>query len=208
MRGFWGILLLIAVAPAALGKPVHNDPASKEMRAAFEEGTTDYNLGHFEDALAAFERGYRVKNDPAFLFNIGQCQRQLAAAQGRGAQLSRVPARVAVGAGGAGDRGAAAHRAHGRRGRARGGERAADRREPAGATPPVATPPVTAPPPQPDRRDAAAAATQEAHGAVDRHRRRRRRGRGRARHRARRRAVAVGRQRADASLGNVSVSFK
>jgi tetratricopeptide repeat protein len=71
------IMLTVAAAATTFAKPAHNDPASKEMRAAFEEATTNYNLGHFEEALAAFERGYRVKNDPAFLFNIGQCQRQL-----------------------------------------------------------------------------------------------------------------------------------
>lgn len=71
------MLLVLTSASLVLAKPAHNDPASKEMRAAFDEGTTDYNLGHYEDALAAFERGYRVKNDPAFLFNIGQCHRQL-----------------------------------------------------------------------------------------------------------------------------------
>jgi hypothetical protein len=77
MRASLVILLTIASSSALLAKPAHNDPASKDMRSAFEEGTTNYNLGHFEEALAAFERGYRVKNDPAFLFNIGQCQRQL-----------------------------------------------------------------------------------------------------------------------------------
>jgi tetratricopeptide (TPR) repeat protein len=70
------MLMLVAVPPA-LAKPGRNEAASAEMRAAFEEANADYNLGHFEAALAAFERGYRVKSDPAFLFNIGQCQRQL-----------------------------------------------------------------------------------------------------------------------------------
>jgi tetratricopeptide (TPR) repeat protein len=75
-------LRIVAIAFAVAGsiaqaKPVREDPLSRDARSAYEEGITEYNLGHFAEALVAFERGYRVKHDPAFLFNIGQCQRQL-----------------------------------------------------------------------------------------------------------------------------------
>lgn len=77
MRIVAALMLLLVSSSYAFARPGRTDPASAEMRAAFEEANADYNLGHFEAALAAFERGYRVKSDPAFLFNIGQCQRQL-----------------------------------------------------------------------------------------------------------------------------------
>lgn len=44
----------------------------------YEQGTAEYNLGAYDTALTAFEGAYRLKADPALLFNIAQCYRQLA----------------------------------------------------------------------------------------------------------------------------------
>lgn len=60
-------LLLALAAP---------DAATVEARRHFEAGRADYDLGHFDEALAEFEAAYRVKPLPAFLFNIGQCHFQ------------------------------------------------------------------------------------------------------------------------------------
>lgn len=46
-------------------------------KRAYEKGLVAYNLQQFGDALELFRRAYQERQDPAFLFNIGQCQRQL-----------------------------------------------------------------------------------------------------------------------------------
>ena len=46
-------------------------------RAAFHAGSQHYNLGEFQQALDAFKEAYRRYEDPSFLFNIAQCERQL-----------------------------------------------------------------------------------------------------------------------------------
>jgi tetratricopeptide (TPR) repeat protein len=47
------------------------------MRVHFERGQTHYDLGEFGKALEEFREAYRLKDDPALLFNIGQCQVKL-----------------------------------------------------------------------------------------------------------------------------------
>jgi tetratricopeptide (TPR) repeat protein len=46
-------------------------------RAAFRAGSQHYNLGEFQPALDSFREAYRNYEDPSFLFNIAQCERQL-----------------------------------------------------------------------------------------------------------------------------------
>jgi tetratricopeptide (TPR) repeat protein len=46
-------------------------------RAAFRSGSQHYNLGEFQQALDSFKEAYRNYEDPSFLFNIAQCERQL-----------------------------------------------------------------------------------------------------------------------------------
>jgi tetratricopeptide (TPR) repeat protein len=65
------IMVLVAVAPAA-----HADDHGR-ARAAFKLGSKHYNLGEFQQALDAFREAYREYDDPSFLFNIAQCERQL-----------------------------------------------------------------------------------------------------------------------------------
>ena len=48
-----------------------------EARAAVESATSEYDLGHYKDALGHFEKAYRIKRVPALLFNIAQCHRML-----------------------------------------------------------------------------------------------------------------------------------
>lgn len=67
-------LVVVLFAGQAIAAP---DPAVQQAKALYDNGVTDYNLGHFEDALVSFEQAYRLRHDPAFLFNIGQCERQL-----------------------------------------------------------------------------------------------------------------------------------
>ncbi len=52
------------------------DTATVDAKKHFAAGRAEYDLGHFDTALAEFESGYRNKPLPAFLFNIGQCHFQ------------------------------------------------------------------------------------------------------------------------------------
>jgi hypothetical protein len=46
-------------------------------KAHYQEGLKRYNVGDFSVALDEFKAAYLAQPDPAFLFNLGQCQRQL-----------------------------------------------------------------------------------------------------------------------------------
>ena len=50
---------------------------TREAKAAYEEGARHYDLTEYAEALTSFKDAYRAKDDPAFLFNIGQCLRKL-----------------------------------------------------------------------------------------------------------------------------------
>ncbi len=67
-----GILLVVLVSVRSSA-----DSSTARAKELYGAGVTEYNLGHYDTALASFEQAYRLHHDPAFLFNIGQCQRQL-----------------------------------------------------------------------------------------------------------------------------------
>lgn len=74
------LLLVATVASAAAPKP---DVAGKEdpkaaARVLFDYAQREYDLGNFNDALGGYSEAYRLVPEPALLFNIGQCHRQLA----------------------------------------------------------------------------------------------------------------------------------
>lgn len=48
-----------------------------EARTAYDAGSSEYDLGHYKDALLLFEKAFRLKHVPALLFNIAQCHRML-----------------------------------------------------------------------------------------------------------------------------------
>src|SRR4029077_20410488 len=49
---------------------------NRAAKAHAEKGTREYNLGHFAEAIAAFEKAYEIDPAPILLFNIGQAHRQ------------------------------------------------------------------------------------------------------------------------------------
>ena len=51
--------------------------AKQEAKARFISGQSHYNLNEFTAALGDFKEAYRLLPDPVFLFNLGQCERQL-----------------------------------------------------------------------------------------------------------------------------------
>jgi tetratricopeptide (TPR) repeat protein len=71
-------LLVVALATLGFspGTAHAADAASKQAKAAYEEGQVAFNLGHWDQAIDAWQRGYKLKPDPLFLFNIGQANRQ------------------------------------------------------------------------------------------------------------------------------------
>jgi tetratricopeptide (TPR) repeat protein len=64
-----GMLLLLAAPVSAKGK--------LEAKEAYKRALQYYNLSDFKSALDGFKEAYLDYPDPSFLFNIGQCQRQL-----------------------------------------------------------------------------------------------------------------------------------
>jgi tetratricopeptide (TPR) repeat protein len=51
--------------------------AKQEAKARFVSGQSHYNLNEFTEALGDFKEAYRLLPDPVFLYNLGQCERQL-----------------------------------------------------------------------------------------------------------------------------------
>jgi TolA-binding protein len=49
----------------------------QDAKAHFRAGQNHYNLNELPEALLEFKEAYRVYPDPVFLFNLGQCERQL-----------------------------------------------------------------------------------------------------------------------------------
>ena len=85
--------LLAALVLLTAGTLAHADVA--KARELFQRATRAYNLQKFEQSLELFQQAYEEKDDPVFLFNIAQCQRQLgqydAAARSYRAYLSQAP---------------------------------------------------------------------------------------------------------------------
>src|SRR5262249_17366330 len=52
-------------------------PDEQTARKHFEQAEKWYTLGKFQDALAEYEAAYAAKPLPGFLFNVGQCYRNL-----------------------------------------------------------------------------------------------------------------------------------
>ena len=67
------LLGLLLLAPPALA----GEEGKSLAKARFSAGMKHYNLGEFKEALVDFREGYRNYQEPVFLFNMAQCQRQL-----------------------------------------------------------------------------------------------------------------------------------
>jgi tetratricopeptide (TPR) repeat protein len=81
MRGTvtsWVALSIAAsLVPAVAVAEEARDDAREEARELSQQARINYNLGRFEQALEGYARVYEVFHHPAFLFNIGQCHREL-----------------------------------------------------------------------------------------------------------------------------------
>lgn len=88
MRSLIVLLLLLTCVGIARADTV-------KARELYQRATRAYNLQKFDQALTLFQQAYEEKDDPAILFNIGQCQRQLgqfdSAARSYRAYLTQAP---------------------------------------------------------------------------------------------------------------------
>jgi tetratricopeptide (TPR) repeat protein len=74
------VFALFILFAATLSTPPAHARATDDKaaaKAAFREGQRRYEVGDFENALSAFKRAYLAYEEPAFLFNIAQCERML-----------------------------------------------------------------------------------------------------------------------------------
>jgi len=67
------LAMLVAIARTAAA----DDPATRDARQHFDKGEKLYALGRFDAALVEYEAAFEAKPLPGFLFNIGQCHRNL-----------------------------------------------------------------------------------------------------------------------------------
>jgi tetratricopeptide (TPR) repeat protein len=81
MRGTvtsWVALSIAAsLVPAVAVAEEARDAAREEARQLSQQARINYNLGRFEQAIEGSTRLYELIHHPAFLFNIGQCHREL-----------------------------------------------------------------------------------------------------------------------------------
>jgi tetratricopeptide (TPR) repeat protein len=70
-----------APAPASAALPAPPPPAGADgiaaAKAHTKQGAAYYDLGRYADADAEFEAAYLIEQDPALLYNMGQCQRKM-----------------------------------------------------------------------------------------------------------------------------------
>src|SRR6516165_5979940 len=61
----------LGARPAAAG-----EAAKKAAKPHYDKGASEYNLGHFAEAISEFEKAYEQDPAPILLFNIAQAHRQ------------------------------------------------------------------------------------------------------------------------------------
>jgi tetratricopeptide (TPR) repeat protein len=75
-------LFLLLVVCFTFGVPARSahadDPATRAARRHYERGEKLFALGKFDEALEEYQTAFDAKPLPGFLYNIGQCYRNLA----------------------------------------------------------------------------------------------------------------------------------
>ena len=66
-----------AYAAPAEGDAGAEDPKIERAKELLENGANLYNEGSYEAAILAFQEGYDLTEEPAFLYNIGNCYERL-----------------------------------------------------------------------------------------------------------------------------------
>jgi tetratricopeptide (TPR) repeat protein len=70
------LLRRLLVVLLIVSGPVLAD-VNADVRAHFKKGQTHYALGEFQAAIEEFREAYRLKQEPAILFNLAQSYRQI-----------------------------------------------------------------------------------------------------------------------------------
>lgn len=68
-------VLIVSQAPSRTAWA--DDPATRTARRHFDKADKLFALGRFDEALEQYEKAFDAKPIPDFLFNIGQCYRNL-----------------------------------------------------------------------------------------------------------------------------------
>ncbi len=71
-----GILLLTAALILAQTGPAQADSATEQARQHYANGTKQYDMGHWDEAIVEFEKAYDLRPDPSFLYNLAQAHRR------------------------------------------------------------------------------------------------------------------------------------
>ena len=74
-RSLSGVVLAWALLIAMLPRLAFADEGS--ARRFFDKGEKEFALGHFAEALTQYQQAFDAQPLPGFLFNIGQCHRNL-----------------------------------------------------------------------------------------------------------------------------------
>ncbi len=70
--------VLLALVVALMPRPAAaDDPAMRAAKRHYERGEKLFALGKFDEALDEYQKAFDAKPLPGFLFNIGQCYRNL-----------------------------------------------------------------------------------------------------------------------------------
>ena len=72
------LLVVVCFAVAAPSVARADDPATRAARRHYERGEKLFALGKFDEALDEYQTAFDAKPLPGFLYNIGQCYRNLA----------------------------------------------------------------------------------------------------------------------------------
>ena len=72
-----GKIVLAMALLLALPRPAAADDSGVAAKRFFVSGSKHFDLGEYREALNDFKEGYRLKDDPVFLYNIAQCHRLL-----------------------------------------------------------------------------------------------------------------------------------
>ena len=70
-------IVLAVAAPSLESSAIGDELAAVQAKNFYDRAETAYALGKFEEALGLYEQAYQAKGLAAFLFNIGQCHRNL-----------------------------------------------------------------------------------------------------------------------------------
>jgi tetratricopeptide (TPR) repeat protein len=68
------ILIAVVMASASVAEAAGG---KAEAKRHYRKGVTEYNLGHFENAIAEFDQAYSLDPSPTLLYNIAQAHRKL-----------------------------------------------------------------------------------------------------------------------------------